>query len=138
MDVADEPTCGKGLAHNAAVPAAMGAVAALLARNLELHMAALDRADEASEREHGLYERLAERLRSAAAGLEAAGEEMAGARDLPMGRHDMAAMTRPEVLDAFERHLAAEDDLRALLAARGEGNRQMLAAMREAIGAAGR
>jgi hypothetical protein len=134
--VADEPTCGKGLAHNAAVPSTLAVVAARLARNLEVHMAALDRADPESEREHAVYEGVAQRLRSACAALEAAGEEMAAARDLPMGRHDMSAMTRPEVLDAFEAYVAAEDDVQALLAQRRAGNRQMLQTMREAIAGA--
>jgi hypothetical protein len=59
---------------------------------------------------------------------------MAAARELPMGRHDMAAITTPDVLDAFERSVGAEDELHALLGARREANEQMLAAMREAIG----
>jgi hypothetical protein len=135
--VADEPTCGRGLAHNAAVPSALAAVAARLARNLEEHMTALDRTDDAAEREHAVYQSVAQRLRSACAALEAAADEMTAARDLPMGRHDMAAMTRPAVLDAFERYVASENDLRALLEERSAGNRQMLATMRQAIGGGG-
>jgi hypothetical protein len=134
--VADEPTCGKGLAHNAAVPSALAAVAGRLAGNLEVHVTALDRTDAAAEREYAVYESVAQRLRSAGAALEAAADEMTAARDLPMGRHDMAAMTRPEVLDAFEGYVAAEDDLRALLEERGAGDREMLATMRQAIGGA--
>ena len=132
--MADEPTCGKGLAHNAAVPSALAAVAGRLAGNLDVHMTALDRADDAAEREHAVYESVAQWLRSACAALEAAADEMTAARDLPMGRHDMAAMTRPAVLDAFERYVEGEDALRALLEERGAANRQMLAAMRQAIG----
>jgi hypothetical protein len=132
--VADEQTCGKGLAHNSVVPAALAVVAGRLAGNLEIHMRALERDDPAAAREHAVYERVARGLRGAAADLRAAGEEMAGARDLPMGRHDMRAMTSPDVLEAFERSVAAEDALHALLGERREWREAMLATMREAIG----
>jgi hypothetical protein len=46
-------------------------------------------------------------------------------------------MTRPEVLEAFEAHVRAEDDLRGLLEARADANGQMLATMRGAIGGSG-
>jgi hypothetical protein len=131
--VADEQTCGKGLADNAVVPGALAGVAGRLAGNLELHMRALDRDDPAAAREHEVYERVARGLRSAAADLEAAATDMAGARELPMGRHDMAAITSPDVLDAFERYVASEDELRALLDARREAMTRMLEAMRTAI-----
>jgi hypothetical protein len=131
--VADEQTCGKGLAHNAVVPGALAGVAGRLAGNLEVHMRALDRDDPAAARELEVYERVARGLRSAATDLQAAATEMAGAYELPMGRHDMAAMTSPDVLDAFERYVASEDELRALLDARREAMTEMLAAMREAI-----
>jgi hypothetical protein len=133
--VAEQPTCGQGLAHNSAVPAALAAVAGAMARNLEVHMAALDRDDPAAAQEHAVYERVARGLRGAATDLQASAADMAGARDLPMGAHDMTAITAPPVLEAFERYVAAEDELRALIDQRGETNRRMLAAMREAIGA---
>jgi hypothetical protein len=135
--VADQQTCGKGLADNSVVPASLAEVAGGLAGNLEVHMRALDRDDPAAAREHAVYEQVARSVRSAAADLRAAAAEMAAARDLPMGRHDMAVMTSPPVLDAFGRYVAAEDDLRALLESRREGNDRILAAMREAIAAGG-
>jgi hypothetical protein len=132
--VAEQQTCGKGLAENAVVPGALSGVAGRLAGNLELHMRALDRDDPAAAREHEVYARVARSLRSAAADLQAASTEMAAARELPMGHHDMAAITTPDVLDAFERYVGAEDELHALLGARREAHEQMLAAMRQAIG----
>jgi hypothetical protein len=33
----EEPTCGRGLAQNMVVPAALAAVATALAQNLEIH-----------------------------------------------------------------------------------------------------
>jgi hypothetical protein len=131
--VTEQQTCGQGLADNAVVPGALGGVAGRLAGNLEVHMRALDRDDPAAAQEHAVYERVARSLRSAAADLQAASTEMAAARELPMGRHDMAAMTSPDVLDAFERYVASEDELCALLGARREAMTQMLAAMREQI-----
>jgi hypothetical protein len=132
--VSEQQTCGKGLADNAVVPGALAGVAARLAGNLEVHMRALDRDDPAAAREHDVYERVARGLRGAAAGLQDAAAEMASAHELPMGRHDMAAMTSPDVLDAFERYVEAEDELRALLDARRDALTQMLAAMRDAVG----
>jgi hypothetical protein len=132
--VADEQTCGKGMAQNSVVPAALAEVTGRLAGNLEVHMRALDRDDPAAAQEHAVYERVARGLRGAAADLRAASEEMAAARDLPMGRHDMDAMTSPDVLEAFERSVAAEDALHALLGERRAWREAMLAAMREAIG----
>jgi hypothetical protein len=132
--VADEQTCGKGMAQNSVVPAALAEVTGRLAGNLEVHMRALDRDDPAAAQEHAVYERVARSLRGAAADLRVASEEMAAARDLPMGRHDMDAMTSPDVLEAFERSAAAEDALHALLGERRAWREAMLAAMRETIG----
>jgi hypothetical protein len=134
MHVADQPTCGQGLAQNAVVPAGLAAVAGGLARNLEVHMNALDLDDPPAAEEHAVYERLAALLRRAEGDLDTAAAEMARARDLPMGRHDMAAMTSPEVLDAFERHGAAEEALHALLGERRAALTQMLEQMRRTIG----
>ena len=135
--MARQPTCGAGLAHNAAVPAKLADVAGTLARNLDAHIPALDLDDPDAAREHDVYERLGDRLRRAAAELEVAGAEMAAARDLPMGRHDMAAITTPEVLEAFEDYVAAEGELHALLGVRLADDRAMLAAIREAVSGAG-
>jgi hypothetical protein len=136
-DVADQPTCGQGLAHNASVPANLAKVAARLAGNLDVHMTALDRDDPAAAQEHAVYANVAGHLRAGAGELEAAAAAMAAARDLPMGRHDMAVMTSPAVLEAFERYVAAEDDLRALLEARRAPNAQMLGMIKGAVEARG-
>jgi hypothetical protein len=134
MHVADQPTCGQGLAQNAAVPSGLAAVAGGLARNLEVHMNALDLDDPPAAEEHTVYERVAALLRRAEGDLTTAAAEMGRARDLPMGRHDMAAMTSPEVLDAFERHVGAERALHAVLGERRAATAQMLEGMRATIG----
>jgi hypothetical protein len=132
--VKEDPTCGRGLAQSSAVPAGLAAVAAGLARNLEIHTRALNVGDAAAAHERDVYERVARSLRSAATELQTAAADMASAVDLPMGVHDMAAITAPDVLDAFARFVAAEDDLRRMLDAQHVDNEQMLTAMRSEIG----
>ncbi len=58
---------------------------------------------------------------------------MASAVDLPMGAHDMAAMTTSDALAVVEGYVAAEDDLRRLLDARREDDEQMLTAIRAEV-----
>ena len=130
----EEPTCGRGLAASAALPSALAAVAAGIAQNLEVHTRALDAGDPAATQERHVYERVVRSLRSAVLDLHATAEEMAAAVDLPMGAHDMAAMTTPDVLDAFERLVTAEEDLRRLLEERRAENEQMLAMIRAEVG----
>ena len=131
--VEEEPTCGRGLAQNTVVPAGLAAVAEGLARNLELHMRALHPSDAGAAQEREVYERIAQGLRSAAADLQTAAAEMASAVDLPMGTHDMAAITTTAVLDAFRSYVVAEDDLQRLLAARRADNQQMLTAIQAEV-----
>ena len=126
----EEPTCGRGLAQGTAVPVGLAAVAAGLAENLEIHTRALDLGDAAAVQERAAYERIARGLRDAAAKLRTAAAEMSSAVDLPMAAHDLAAVTTTEVLHAFERCVAAEDDLRRVLDERHVDNEQMLTAIR--------
>jgi hypothetical protein len=128
--MAGEPTCGQGIAEHAAIPERMAELTAAVADNLEAHMVALDPEDADARREHEVYRRLAAAHREVAARLRALGEDMAGSRDLPMGRHDLAAMSTPAVAAAFERFVAAERDLGTLLQGRLEGDEAMLGQMR--------
>jgi hypothetical protein len=125
----EEPTCGKGLAAHSTLPAKLGELTDAVAENLEVHMTALDLEDENARREHAAYESLAREHRAIAARLRALGEEMAGYRDLPMGRHDMTAMSSPPVLAAFTTLVRVEQELLTLLQEREALNREMLAAM---------
>jgi hypothetical protein len=120
---------------NAVVPSALAVVAAGMAQNLEVHTRALDPDDPTGGQEQAAYERIARSLRSAATDLRAAAAEMDAAVDLPMGAHDMATMATTDVLDAFERYVAAEEDLRRLLEARRADNEQMLTMIRAAVDA---
>jgi len=80
-----------------------------------------------------VYERVARSLRSAAADLRSAAAQMTAAADLPMGAHDLAAITTPDVLAAFQGYVAAENELRQLLEVRHQDNQQMLTAIRAQV-----
>jgi hypothetical protein len=125
----EEPTCGKGLAENSVLPAKLGDLTAALAEVLEVHTKALDRSDENSRQERDVYLDLVKQHREIAARLQATARQMAGYRDLPMGRHDEAAMSGPEPLAVFERFVKLEQELLALLQSRVEQHRQMLGEM---------
>jgi hypothetical protein len=122
----DGPTCGQGLAEHSSVPAKLGELTASLAENLELHMETLDLSDENAKTEHAAYVKLANEHRDIAAQLQATSEEMAGYRDLPMGRHDQQALSSPRLVEAFARFVTVEQELLALLRTRVQQDQQML------------
>jgi hypothetical protein len=128
--MADEQTCGKGLADHSPLLSKLGSLTARVAKVLEVHMNALDLDDEDARREHAVYTRLATQHRSIAAGLEATAEEMAGYWDLPMGKHDPEAMASPEAVAAFGTFVKVENELVALLRTRLERDEAMLTEMR--------
>jgi hypothetical protein len=134
IEMAEQPTCGRGLASHSPLAAGLAELTDAVASNLDVHTRALDPTDENARREHAAYVRLAGEHRRAAAELRAIGEEMAGYRDLPMGRHDREAMTSPEVAAAFRRFVTAERELLALLQRRLEQDQRMLAGMNGAGG----
>jgi hypothetical protein len=125
----DDPTCGKGLAENAVLPAKLGELTASVADILEAHMPALDLTDERSRREYDVYRLLAGEHREASLRLEAIGQQMAAYRDLAMGRHDEKAMAASAVVESFQRFVELEQELLVLLQRRVEQDRQMLVAM---------
>jgi hypothetical protein len=127
--MADDPTCGEGLAEHSVLPAKLAELTASLAENLEVHMRALDRTDENAEPEYGVYLKLVQEHRKIAALLEATAEKMAASRDLPMGRHDAKAMSSPAVVEAFERFVEVERDLAGLLEERVREDAKLLAEM---------
>lgn len=83
--------------------AKLGELTEALAGNLELHLKTLDLNDENARKEHAAYLKLAEEHRQIGVQLQAIGQEMAGHRDLAMGRHDQRAMSSPELAEAFEK-----------------------------------
>jgi hypothetical protein len=112
----------------------MGDVIAALAANLEVHMTTLDQADENARKEYTAYLELTKAHRRIAEGLEAVAERMARYRDLPMGNHDMSALTGPKVRAAFETLVEREQDLLDLLTTTVEKHQHMLLAGHEAEG----
>jgi hypothetical protein len=128
--MADQPTCGQGLAARSALQAKLGEHAASLADNLELHTRALDPSEDNARRELAAYQRLVQEHRVIAAQLEAVGAEMAGYRDLPMAEHDPEAMSSPEVVIAFERYVKVMQELLTLLREQVKEDQAILAEMR--------
>jgi hypothetical protein len=93
---------------------------------LEHHLATLDLTDEQSRREDAAYRSLVVHHRRLAGELQAIAGEMAGYRDLPMGRHDLAAFAHPDALRPFARFVRLEQELLALLQDRLHRDRAML------------
>jgi hypothetical protein len=125
----DQPTCGKGLAEHAVLPAKLADLIASMADVLEAHLAALDVTDARSLAERDAYLDLVRENREAAVQLKAIATQMAGYRDLPMGRHIEEAMAGPRVLHSFQRFVRSEQELLALLQHRVEEDKEMLAVM---------
>jgi hypothetical protein len=127
--MAEQPTCGNGLAANAVLPARLGEVAAALGAILEAHIPSLDLTDERSRKEREVYQRLAEDCRRTSVQLEAIAQQMAESRGLPMGRHDLTAIGSPDALHSFRTFVQAEQELLTLLQSRLDEDQRMLAAM---------
>ena len=127
--MAEEWTCGKGLAEHAKLPASLGELIASTARVLEVHMKALDPADASAKREIDAYRDVATAHRRIANELATLAERMESYRTLPMAPHDMAAMTSSAPRHAFAGFVAHEEKLLALLESRLESDRAMLAEM---------
>ena len=138
MDVSEPSTCGQGLAENAALPAALALVAGAMAGMLERHMAALDLTDQNSIAEHAVYDELATAHRRIADQLRVAADRMGAQRDLPMGPHDMAAITHPATAQAFQTLVDAKRRLLTLLRDTAEEDDAMLHLMRDATHDSGR
>jgi hypothetical protein len=130
----DQQTCGKGLAQHSALTASLGELVASTARVLEVHMKALDLADENSKREYDAYRELASAHRRIAIELADTAHRMAGYREMPMGKHDMAAMMSPAPRHAFAGFVKHEESLLALLQTRLAADHAMLEMMASAAG----
>ncbi len=124
------PTCGQGLAENSVLPGKLGELAAAMAENFEVHMRALDVDDPQSRQEYEVYVRLANEQRETAAQLLATANEMAGAKDLPMGRHEFGESSNAQALSAFEKVVRLKQEVAALLKQTSERDQAILAQMR--------
>ena len=128
-------SCGRGLEEHSALPAKLAELLDSVALVLDFHMKALDLTDESSNKELEAYRRLTNEHLEVAAQLHMTATEMAGYRDLPMGRHDPKAIAAPAAVDAFEKFVKIEQELVTLLERRVKKDRQMLIQMRAAGGA---
>ena len=128
----EQQTCGKGIAQHSALTASLGELVASTARVLEVHMKALDLTDESSKREYDAYRELASAHRRIAIELADTAHRMAGYRELPMGRHDMAAMMSPAPRHAFAGFVKHEEALLSLLQTRLTQDHAMLQMMESA------
>ena len=132
--MADEQTCGKGLAEHSALPAKLAELIGSVADNLEIHMRALDPSDSNAMKERDAYASLTRQHRQIASLLRGTAAEMAGYCDLPMGRHDEAAMSSPKLIATFEQLVSIRRETVELLQAMLEQEEAMLAhARREAV-----
>ncbi len=131
MDQQDDWTCGKGLAANSVLPERLASVVAAMAEVLAVHMEALDLEDDNSRQEYEAYRHVSQQLGQIGSQLDALARAMAAYRDLPMGRHDMEAMSRPNVRQSFEAFVGRKQDLLTLLQETDETDRQMLEQMNE-------
>ncbi|MEX1103842.1 MAG: hypothetical protein WED87_06315 [Dehalococcoidia bacterium] len=104
----DEPTCGKGLAANAVLPAKLAELLTALADTLEAHRPALDRDEPAGRQEDEACATLVEDQRQIAARLASLATRMEGCRTLPMASHDIAVMADPARMAPYARFVATE------------------------------
>ena len=111
----EQRTCGQGLAENSLLPGKLGELTAAMAETLEMHMRSLDVNDPPSRKEYEVYVQLANEQRETAARLLATANEMAGARELPMGLHDFNEESASQLATAFEKYVRIEQELLALL-----------------------
>jgi DNA mismatch repair ATPase MutS len=122
----EQPSCGKGLAEHAPLPAKLGEVMASMAVNLEIHMKALDLRDKNSRLEYEAYRQLVQQHRDLAERLTSTAEQMAGYRALSMGSHDEKAMSGPKVVDAFKQLVELEQELLTLVRTRVDQHQKIL------------
>lgn len=124
-----ESTCGQGLAAHSDCVECLAEVALGIADVLDHHQRALDLTDEAACAEHHTYVTLALELRAVAVQIAQSARRMAAARDLPMGRHDVAVMGGVDARAALSRLVHAERALQGRLVTQAGQHERLLAAM---------
>jgi hypothetical protein len=124
--MADEPTCGRGLAEHSVVPRKLSDLLASLVENLETHLPTLDSDDPNAALERDAYTSLIAEFRTLGSGLRSVADEMAGYRDLPMARHVASALAAPEIMTAFRNLVQVEREVLDALGRAFEQDRQIL------------
>jgi hypothetical protein len=127
MEDNDEPTCGKGIAANAVLPAKLAELMNARAEVLDQHTRALDLTDTNARIENDAYAQIVRAHREIGVALDNLARQMAGCRDLPMGRHDMNVMADPKgQMEAFRQFVHTERELSEFLRAKVEEDEKYL------------
>jgi hypothetical protein len=111
----DEPTCGKGIAANAALPATIAELVTALADTLDAHRPALDQNEPAGRAEDEAYATLVREQREIATRLASLASRMQGYRTLPMASHDMTVMADLARMAPYARFVAIQRQLADML-----------------------
>jgi len=130
----EKRTCGEEMAEESSLPAKLAVLTECVANNLEAHMKALNLQDEHARRENAAYHTLRTAHQEIADRLRATSDDMVRYQDLPMSQHDADALAAPEVSDAFDKFVAAEQDLLVLLQSRVAQDQAALVEMRRSGG----
>jgi hypothetical protein len=118
-----------GLAAHAPLPALLGRLTESVANVLEMHTTGLVVGDANAARERDVYLQLVGEHRQAARELRAIADHMASCRDLPLGAHDVDALSAPNAVQVFKSFVDIEHELVELLERRLEEDRQLLDSM---------
>lgn len=113
--MADEATCGTGMASNAILPTRMAEVMAALADVVTRHTESLDSDEVAGAAESEAWLAIATEHRQLARQLSAAADHMESQQDLPVANHDMSVLTSENAMSALEHYVAAQERLSELL-----------------------
>jgi hypothetical protein len=124
--MADDFTCGHGIAEHAELHARLASLLATVGLNLELHLGSLNPADDASKPEYAAYTGLVEQHRELANRLRSLAELMASYRDLPMANHDPGVLDSRPVIEAFKTLLDEQEQVCELLRGWVERDRLLL------------
>jgi hypothetical protein len=124
----DEPTCGKGIAANAPLPAKLADLMTALADTLDAHRPALDLGEPGGRSEDEAYATLVAQQRDIAARLGSLAKAMESYRDLPVASHDMAVMSEPARMAPYARFVNLERELLEMLRISVAEGESMLAA----------
>jgi hypothetical protein len=111
----DPTTCGEGLAERCRLPLNLAELFDRSAENLEVHVDTLHLTDEHARTERDVWLRVAEQHRAIAMQMRMIAELMGVYRDMPDAAHDAEALSSRRVVGAFERFVAAEQEVAALL-----------------------
>jgi hypothetical protein len=113
--MAEQPTCGQGVAEYAALPEKLAALFEAMADTLAHHRKALDLDDPAAREEDADFAKLIDEQRELVTRLRSVEARMSGYKNLPMGRHDESIMGGPLTLKTFAEYVEREAELVRLL-----------------------